>query len=209
VFSANKFGFYLKNRVMPSHRSTTLANNGRTAFACLPELWRSTSPAQRAAWAVYAAAPAQEKTNSLGQKYYLTNYQWFVALNTRLTWFFIPPLLDAPNIAAPTPPAFALCTVYNSGIGGSEFVFVDIDFSTLHPFVEIGIFPTKTDHLSDSNFLACYRGPIGMSSPTNIQTEIESLWGTISDGCYFLSRIYRMDHHGQRSTYIQSGAPIG
>ncbi len=78
----------------------------------MPQLWAAITPVQRAAWRTFAADPAQELTNSLGEAYYASGYNWFCKCNVRLTRIGLALREDAPvgaRPAAPTINDFRVC----------------------------------------------------------------------------------------------------
>lgn len=101
TFSANKSGPYLRPWSKPPNPRTAYQSIHRSTLAWTAGQWRNLTPAQRTAWNVWAALPAQEKTNSLGEAYYCSGFNWYVCINTRLermglTWRTSPPVVPRP-----------------------------------------------------------------------------------------------------------------
>ena len=82
----------------------------RGRFSMMPDGWRALTNTQRDDWAAWAADPAQEKTNSLGEPYFLNGYQWFVAINTNLLRAGFSPRDDPPTDTWPAAPVIDLFT---------------------------------------------------------------------------------------------------
>jgi len=200
VFSANKASSYVKGRRMPTMKNSLAASNSRLSFSLLPELWRDLSDEQRDDWATFAALPAQEKTNSLGESYYCTGFQWFVALNNRLLGFYQSPLGDPPAGAKPTAPTVCLFDLINSTAGGSNIAFLEFEFEDVYMMASVALYNTNTQTLSESDFKICVREDYPVSTPVDIQSQVEAVWGTLRSDQSFLFRFYRVDDNGQLST---------
>ena len=106
IFSANKSGPYARgwNRG-PNPRSIGQAGQrGRTSG--MAKTWRGLTQLQRDAWDTWAALPAQEKFNSLGESYFPSGFNWYVAINTRLLYVgrgsrTAPPVTARPAAGRP------------------------------------------------------------------------------------------------------------
>lgn len=73
-------------------------------------LWLGITDSQRSDWNDYAALPAQQQTDSLGNNYYLSGFQWFAKCNLAKQRYSAVVQEDAPTIAAPT--TTAIIAVY-------------------------------------------------------------------------------------------------
>lgn len=84
VFSRNRFGAYLRSRVVPVNPNSSRQQVMRAAVQTITQRWKNTlTDAQRAGWAAYAAAVAW--TNKLGETQYLTGFNMYVRTNVFLT----------------------------------------------------------------------------------------------------------------------------
>lgn len=101
VFSKNKGGAIVRNRVTPINRRSTSQQNQRQVLAALAASWRGLSDAERASW--NAASPNFPQSDNLGQTIYLSGEQLFVRCNLNLT-LTGNSLIDT----APTPASFAV-----------------------------------------------------------------------------------------------------
>lgn len=104
VYSANGSGTYCKPWAPPSNPKTELQTIERSYLASMPALWKALTALQRTDWDDFAALPAQELTNSLGDAYYASGYNWFVKCNIRLLRVGRATRAPAPVIARPTAP---------------------------------------------------------------------------------------------------------
>lgn len=119
--SRNKGGQYLRRRSVPVNSRTPEQQAARTNFGTAVQLWtEATTPAQREAWNVYAAATPT--LDSLGNTIQLTGQQRFVAANSLALLVGAGAILDAP-------------TIFNTGFAPSSLASVNLD----DPTVEISL----------------------------------------------------------------------
>lgn len=104
VYSANQSGAYCKPFSMPSRVLNSKTSYNESIFGTIPAVWRSLSDAQRADWATWAALPAQERTDSLGNPYYMTGWQAFLGVNMRGILTSGTPQYLAPTTPTPAAP---------------------------------------------------------------------------------------------------------
>lgn len=98
VFSHNRYGAYMRTRVIPTNPATAGQVAARNRLSSLTNAWLNvlTQP-QRDAWTTYAAnVPV---TNRIGQQIFLTGLNWYVACNAlRLLEPALSDVNDAPSI---------------------------------------------------------------------------------------------------------------
>lgn len=112
TYSENGSGTYAKQWSIPSNPRTPHQTAERGFLARMPSLWAALSDAQRADWRSFAADPAQEKTNPLGEKYYASGYNWFCQCNVSLLRVGRATIQPSPTQAQPATPTildFRVC----------------------------------------------------------------------------------------------------
>lgn len=78
--SHNRYGYYFRNRIVPTNPSSQRQQAIRSIFGALAGLWSSAlSAAQRAAWNTYGLSIT--KYDAVGQPYTLPGSQWFIGNN--------------------------------------------------------------------------------------------------------------------------------
>lgn len=77
--SHNRFGSYLRNRVIPTNPTSALQTQVRSNMTTLSQAWRGLTSAQRAGWATLGAQ--MTRTDSLGIVYDLTGFMAFISIN--------------------------------------------------------------------------------------------------------------------------------
>ena len=76
----NRFGNYIRARTKPVNPNSTQQSKCRDVIAQLASYWHDTcTPAERLAWATYAAAIAMK--NRLGEVVYMTGFNHFIRCN--------------------------------------------------------------------------------------------------------------------------------
>lgn len=112
TFSKNKAGNYAKLWARGANPRTEGQSEERAFVGRMPEEWRALSGAQRTAWDTFAALGAQELTNSMGETYYASGYNWFVKCNVRLLRVERSTIAAVPAQARPSAPTiddFRVC----------------------------------------------------------------------------------------------------
>lgn len=99
VFTKNKAGASIRNRVTPINRRSVGQTEQRQQLAALAAQWRGLTEAQRLSW--NNAGPSFPQTDNLGQTIFLTGEQLFVRCNANLIL-----IGEAQITSAPTPTSF-------------------------------------------------------------------------------------------------------
>jgi len=120
TYSANATGPYVKSWAPPAQPRTVPQATQRGYLSQMPGLWRALSSAQWAAWDTFAALPAQELTNSLGEAYYISGFAWFCKLNLRLYVMEQTLMTAAPTGTRPAAPTIAI-QYYDDNPGSFQF----------------------------------------------------------------------------------------
>jgi len=104
TYSANKSGPYAKAWARASNPQTVKQTTERSYLSEMSQGWRDMNDAQRAAWDAFAALGAQELTNSLGEAYYASGWNWFCKCNIRLLRLARATIEAVPTQARPAAP---------------------------------------------------------------------------------------------------------
>jgi len=115
TYSENGASVYAKQWSRPSNPRTPKQTRERSFLSSMPALWAALTDVQRAAWRTFAADPAQELTNSLGETYYASGYNWFTKCNVRLLRLSLSTISAVPTQARPAAPAVTEFRVCESG----------------------------------------------------------------------------------------------
>ncbi|MCK4306571.1 MAG: hypothetical protein KAY24_20175, partial [Candidatus Eisenbacteria sp.] len=78
TYARNKGGLYVKMKASPTNPNSARQQAARGILSTASGLWQALTDAQRNAWDIYGAE--KPRTDPLGQEYYLTGHQMYVAL---------------------------------------------------------------------------------------------------------------------------------
>lgn len=104
VFTANQAGPYVKIWAPASNPQTVLQSLQRNTIVSFAQAWQSLTSGERTGWGTYAALPAQDLTNTLGETYSISGFNWFVRINSNLQQAGLPQRDIAPVTAIPGAP---------------------------------------------------------------------------------------------------------
>ena len=107
VMSKNTYGAYMRTKVTPVNRGTTLQQNVRSSLTTIAQLWRTISDTARAGWESLASEVS--RTNIFGDNVKLTGFNLFVRLNRELNNIGVANISNAPAI--PTVPGVTSLTL--------------------------------------------------------------------------------------------------
>lgn len=101
TFSRNKGGLYVKRTAHPTNPNTARQQELRTLLSHGSGIWAVLDETQRVAWRNYAAA--NPRVNRLGETFFLSGHQMFIALRSAAVDAGFP-AIDAPPVEpAPAP----------------------------------------------------------------------------------------------------------
>lgn len=107
TYSANGAGPYCRQWSRGSDPGSPKQATQRAYLARMPQAWAALTAAQRTAWDTFAALAAQALTNSLGETYYASGFNWFCKCNTRLLRSGRSLITATPTQARPAAPTIS------------------------------------------------------------------------------------------------------
>lgn len=81
IYSANKAGPYLKTWSRGSNPRSFIQTGHRAKLIDFSITWSTLSASEKTGWITYAALPAQDLVNSLGETYSISGFNWFIRIN--------------------------------------------------------------------------------------------------------------------------------
>lgn len=114
IYSANKSGPYVRSWARGSNVRSARQTDARALLVDASAYWRDLDPGDQADWDTWAADPAQERFNALGESYYLSGFQAFIFMSRQLLTLGRAIIESAPLLAqgpAPTIDALTITTV--------------------------------------------------------------------------------------------------
>lgn len=133
TYSANGATPYAKLWAQGPKKNTPKQSVQRSFQSTMPALWNDMTDVQRAAWRTFAADPAQEMTNSLGEAYYASGFNWYTRCNVRLARQGLPPEVPVPTQARPAAPTIDDFRVCKAGTESDLCTCGVASSSTNHP----------------------------------------------------------------------------
>ncbi len=115
TFSANGSSTYAKSWSKGSNPRTELQSEIRGQLAEKSAAWRTLTAPQKATWDTFAALPAQNLVNSLGETYSASGFNWFSKCNIRLDRLARVNIVAVPTQARPAAPTVTLFRVTPPG----------------------------------------------------------------------------------------------
>jgi len=205
VFSAGKAGTYAHSFYRPSRNATHLRNQQRSRFSGIKCSWEALTQIQRNGWDAYGAGRA--KTNSLGDIFFASGYNWFATCNLRLLTQGDAPVVNCP-INPPPGPLLTLTLTYNFFPNVASIAY------TANPVgagLRVVVFGTTTfgDGRSvatgSQKFIAA--SPVNQASPYDFTAEWEAAEGNILDGHHGWITVFVSDAQGTRSAPLTDDSP--
>ncbi len=115
IYSANGSGPYVKAYAKPPNPRTPLQTRQRANLGSLPAGWQALTPTQKTDWNTFAALPAQDLINALGETYSISGWLWYVKTNLRLDRTGQTRNVTEPTQARPAAPTISAFRVTEAG----------------------------------------------------------------------------------------------
>ncbi len=208
TFSQNKAGPYAKAWRKPVDPRTPGQLAARALLSTIPTEWRAITQAQRDAWDTWAALPAQDLTNPLGETYSISGFAWFNKFNTWGLSLGFTVRTAAPTLPKPAPPTILTATVQNTVLQ-ADVTYASGTFGASDTIVVfVAPWKTQTALTPPNNFRflrADFNPPATLFDFKNQYTN--TLGAPIVSGQAFI-RVYLQNTQRYRSDPTLIAAPI-
>lgn len=201
TFSANKSGPYMKAWARGTNARTARQTTQRNRIGKWAQTWQTLTSTQRTNWDTYAALPAQDLVNSLGETYSVSGFAWYVTLNNALEQAGAGPISNAPVLGTPAAP---LLTGYVPKATGAA-TETRVGFNAADPNLTMVKAVWQVISNSAGRLVAPYEfrlctveAPSGTS--INFQAESEARFGVQIAGQRGYVRTYNQNSEGRRSS---------
>jgi hypothetical protein len=220
TFSANAAGPYAKPWAAPPKSTTARQAVQRAAFAAFRNPWRALSPSERADWNTFAADPAQEQLNVLGESYYLSGWQWFCRVNGwRVQTYPVNPMTDPvidPAIITAPPsggPANApVLTAFEAHYDPPPSASIEYDPPSIaageYILVDMTVLYTTSQLYAPPSTLAVYAFDHAYPATLTFSDSLIAAFGGLSPGTQLLARVYLLPIDGYRSPAAQIACAV-
>jgi len=205
--SHNRYGAYLRNRVIPTNPATARQTDVRTNLATQSSRWRTLTAAQRSAWAAFA--PNLTRTDTLGQSYTLNGQTAFLSVQRNINTYGGTPSSDPP---AYTPPA-GLTSATVTATTGPDLVSVAYAGTPLAAGTKLAVFATRPvsagiNFQPNGAYKLVKVGAAAGASPLNVTAEYTALFGALVPDAKILFKLVVLSQEGLASQTLQTSAII-
>jgi len=209
IYSANKSGPYIKPWGRGSNPRSLLQTAHRATLVRFSQAWRDLTSGERAGWDTYAALPAQDKTNTLGEVYSASGFNWFVEININRADGGQVQLDTAPVGARPGVSIINTFDFYETGAATDTFFNLDVTspghFGTHVIKAEVTNSIGRVA-LAEIRTYMINRVDVGTTRDFPFQDEAEAHFGTLQVGQKMFATIQRQDSEGQRGPAASASA---
>lgn len=185
IFSANKGSLYARAWSRGSNPRSAKQSTHRSTMVSMAQSWKALSTIEKGNWDVYAALPAQELTNSLGDPYYISGFNWYVRISVNLASVGVAPISTTPTLGIPAIPLVTSLTVYKTGGSTTSRIFLnaaDPDWNDYHIF-KAEIYNSEGILVSSEIKKFVVIKVHGISPYVTVfQTELDTLFGEVLIG---------------------------
>jgi len=209
IFSANKAGPFARGWARGANPRTSDQAVIRAYTSSHSAAWRGITQNQRDAWDVWAALPAQDKTNSLGETYSASGFNWFVAINNRLLIAGRATRDDCPVIARPAAPTLTTLFMHKTGsLSQSRITYPWNEFLDWDVVLFIAL--TNSEGVISKTFgwRNLLAQPTDEENKSFFQDELEYSFGTIQLNQRAFCRLARQTTDGVRSAFTTDYADV-
>lgn len=203
VYSANQAGPYAKRWAKGTNPHTTPQSVIRSTLSSHSAYWQALDQADRDLWDAYAALPAQELINSLGEVYYASGFNWFcrnssfrlAAGQTRRT--------QPPTDSRPTAPTIDAFTAQTPITTSADMLITHPygEFYGLYIIVFLAFATPSTLSFARRGFLLTLHDQIWHHTEFGFGLETLSMFGNPIENSRAYVKVARQSVQAQRSPY--------
>lgn len=210
IFSANKAGPFCRPWNNTTNPRTAPQQVDRAYMSAHASEWEDLTQAQRDDWDTYAAAAAQELTNSLGETYYASGFNWYCRINQHLLLAGRSRRDTYPTVAAPAAPTVNTCYCYTpiSVDFHVRITYPSNEFTGLDVIVKVALLPRTAPIWTTSGFRLVCAKPQQFTTYTEFGLTVEGYFGDPPSAgkCFFA--VQRQTTQGRRSAVTTKTADV-
>lgn len=201
IFSANKAGPFCRQWSRPVNPRSLKQQTQRSRLSSHGPYWLALTQAQRDDWDTYAAAAPQEKTNSLGEAYHASGYNWFCQINTHLLLSDRARRSVFPSVAAPAAPTISegYCTSPVDNNIDLSIWFPSLHFDGYDCIIFAAFAPRTTPIWITTGFRGCHFTVSTFNSWTYCGLVGRSYFGEQHENQKVFFKVYKQTTQGRRS----------
>lgn len=203
TFSENRSGPYAKNWAAGPKSRSSLQTEQRNKLLAAPGGWRYLTDEQKEEWDYWASEGPQQKTNPLGETYFLSGYQaymnlalWGMTVGREAEEY--PPVLGKPD--PPTVDAIT-CESGPEGIMATieypSYEYLDDEAQLI--FTSIG--RTEGSQFKTSGFKLTTARAVVTGTNYDMSEDLEQNYGRLQSGSTLFFRVFRQSIENVRSDF--------
>jgi hypothetical protein len=201
IFTANGTGPFIRAYSKPINPKSPKQQGERGSMANMGNVWRNNlNQAQRDGWDVYAALPAQDLTNSLGETYSASGFNWFVKINRQRATVGSPFRFGAPVAAVPVTPTInaAILTAVEPPI--SQIAFAATYFAVDDAIVYMMLNPSVGRGVANqAQYVIHHVQTAAIGIPVMQINPLVDTFGIVNTSMSGHLKVYRQNSEGRRS----------
>jgi hypothetical protein len=201
TFSQNRAGPYARGWHTPPNPKSATQLAARSTLATWAATWRTLTAAQQTTWDVYAAAAPQVLTDSLGQPYYASGFNWWITTQINLEHIGAVSILTAPVLARqviPLTPTLEFRTTASAQATRWRINALDPNLALNHTAWSV-VVNSLGLNIEPAVLYYTFTGIPNVGRYVNITTPLAAKFGTFVVGQRLFSYIYSISAEGQAS----------
>lgn len=199
VFSQNQSGTFCRAWSRGANVRSAAQQPPRIALATLPAEWRSLSQTQRDAWDTYAANSAQEKTGPFGDPYYVSGWNWFVAVAQWRATVGQSVASAPPSSSTPAAPTITALTIDEDPADTSSITFSGTPFSAAYGVVFLAFAAANSAlAMPTARALVALTIATGSGASTFSFPDLEPVFGVLQENQSAYAWAYTQTTDGRR-----------
>lgn len=190
TFSRNRYGPYIRGRVIPVKSTTQYALNAKARFAGRSQFWQVLTEAQRLSWNSWSAD--HPMVDRLGDQQQLHGQAAYIGINTRLEAAGLPVIVDPPLVPAP-PPLTLLTQTADIGTGDFALVFTPTPLQAdEYLWIQAALIDSSGITYVKNRLRFLGIGAGADTSPFDHQALVEGRFGTaiVGQSCHVLLSVF-------------------
>jgi hypothetical protein len=201
IFSANKNGPFARAWSQGANPRTTFQSAQRSTLASIPALWRALTPAEKLAWDVWAALPAQDRINRLGETFSASGFTWFTIVNVRLLNIQRVTRTAPPTQSRPAAPTLSSLVLPFLDQQATKVTYPSGEFlPAFDQVIEIAIAISTGRTVAPTTFLLLRLDPDPPDEDNEFVTSYLERWNLAGHTLKGFANLYRQTTDGLRSS---------
>lgn len=208
IYSANGSGPFVRPWARGSNPRTPDQTANRSDLARISQIWQGIDPADQADWDTYAALPAQELTNPLGEPYYISGFLWFCRLAMNRVYMGLPPSESAPVAVVFPAPTISTFSAVSGPAGAVTITYPQDEFAGKYMLIQSFLANSEGRLRHVHNFRNTYYQDAPHPTTEEFGDEVRALFGDLSATQRLFIWVRALRGSGRRSAPTAKNAEV-